>query len=181
MVLLVAGAILGAIASVVAAVFFTETIEDLATRAFGPFARSVDGRRLKGSWISYYEVHRKEEKPPAPKAPLLDRNLSEIEFRRFGRTVVGGNNSGPRRYSLRLKLRDNAILTGTWKELSTAEPYQRYHFGGVQFVWSFDGRSIVGRFVGRDRNNHVNHGYWILVIDEDDLRPIVDEFRREVV
>lgn len=41
--------------------------------------------------------------------------------------------------------------------------------GGFQLYWSDDGHGMVGKFVGKDSQNHINHGIWIWARDMDAL------------
>jgi hypothetical protein len=68
-------------------------------------------------------------------------------------------------------LRDNSYFTGTWQDLSG----DRYHWGAFQLWWhSKEERGMVGKFVGKGSDNHIDHGIWLWARDERKLCDLAD-------
>src|SRR5437762_2745964 len=104
--------ILGTLLGVVLTVLLQDPIEALAARVLGPIAPTRRGRSLQKSWVAYYELVGAGEGPRPSDEPIDPNSFERIYFRKIGSTVIGRNEIGSRTYRLRLKLRDNVILSG---------------------------------------------------------------------
>ena len=167
--LLVAGAVLGLLLQV----FFQDSLGSLAIRVFGPLSPATRSRELSGVWHAYYEVLKDGARPVAAGSPLQDDNIEQVRFSHVGRHFVGRNLKDSRQYFMRLRLEDACFLTGTWRDYSAG----RYHFGGVQLWWHYNGKHLAGKFIGRDRNNDINYGIWVFARDKNELQGLVDDWR----
>lgn len=121
------------------------------------------GRDVAGSWFTWYTVL--PERSTSTSAAASVGEVEEIRLRTVGDRVIGANERRSREYFVRGVLRDQTFLTGTWQDLSDG----RYHHGGFQLCWPNNGRGMVGKFVGADSENHVNHGVWFWARRPDDL------------
>lgn len=79
-----------------------------------------------------------------------------MELRRIGNYVVGRNVAGRfYKHKLRGRVRDS-YLTGTWENILEGV---RYH-GAFQFFLLPDGSKMEGSWVGYNRRNEIQHGWW---------------------
>ncbi|WP_405808095.1 hypothetical protein OG729_24380 [Streptomyces sp. NBC_00210] len=62
-------------------------------------------------------------------------------------------------------LKDATFLTGTWYDHSG----ERYQWGAFQLCWDDDGKGMIGKFTGKDSQNHINHGVWLWARQAEDL------------
>jgi hypothetical protein len=93
------------------------------------------------------------------------RSIEIIRLRKIGKRVFGVTVASRRDYRISGIFQDGKYLTGTWRDSSKG----RYHWGGFQLCWLDNGRGMVGKFVGKDSENHINHGIWLWTRDEANL------------
>lgn len=161
---IVAGAFIGLI--------FTTLLQDQIAIIFVRLLRGLwiyEGQRsISGSWYTYYAIIPDHATSASAKKP--SGAIEVIRLRRVGSRVTGSNNRASRDYIILGVLRDGCYLTGTWRDLSA----DRYHWGGFQLWWLNDGAGMVGKFVGKDSKNHINHGIWLWSRAEYGLDNLVD-------
>jgi hypothetical protein len=167
------GIFAGAILGLVLTVLFQDALAGFFVRLLGPLAPFGQGRRLAGEWYAYYELVRDGQAVALPGVPLPQNEIELLKFSHLTSAVVARSIGSARSYLLRLRFRDGSFLTGVWSDRS----HGRYHFGAVQLVWDYNGRVMVGKFVGRDRHGIVNHGPWFFARDREHLQPLVDGWR----
>lgn len=166
--------VIGAVLALILTVLFSDPLASLVARLLGPFSSLSTGRTIKGQWFSYYEVVLDGEIPRLPGMPIDTDRIEGVVFTKVGSAVIGKNTRDSRAYFLRLRMEDNCVLTGTWRDQSD----NRHHFGAVQLVWDYSGGYMMGKYVGRDRHHDVNWGPWIFARNESQLQSVVDDWRK---
>lgn len=164
--------VVGAFLGVIFTIAFQSPLESVLARVVA-LVPSRRRRRLSGIWFSYYDVVREGASLPAKGTPIDLDAVEQIQFRNVASAVVGRNAVRSRPYSLHLRMTADSYLTGTWNDQSA----DRFHFGGVQLFWDFNGSEMKGRFVGRDRYNNINHGIWAFAKNKADLQRLIDALR----
>jgi hypothetical protein len=167
-------AVIGAVIGVILTALFLDPIQAVFVRLLGGLSPASGRRRsVQGTWFAYYEIWTAKSGPVAPNTALDESRIERISLKQIGSTVIGKNVKESRDYFLRLKARDETILTGVWTDNSDG----RYHYGACQLCYEYGGHHLIGVFVGRDRNNDVNFGPWIFARERDELAPAVNAWR----
>jgi hypothetical protein len=125
-------------------------------------------RAISGKWYTYYVII--PDRATSASAKIPSGAVEVIRLRRAGSRVTGSNVRASRDYIILGVLRDGCYLTGTWRDLSE----DRYHWGGFQLWWLDSGAGMVGKFVGKDSKNHINHGIWLWSRTEGGLYNLID-------
>jgi hypothetical protein len=164
--------IAGAVASAFIGLVFTVLFQDRLSIILVNVLRGVwvgDRRRsISGDWFTYYAVV--PDRATSSSAAEPSGSIEVIRLSQVGNRVAGVNTSRSRDYQILAVLRDDSYLTGTWRDFSEG----RYHWGGFQLWWLDNGRGLVGKFVGKDSRNHINHGIWLWARKKDDLYRLAD-------
>jgi hypothetical protein len=168
-----ASAIGSAIIGVVLAVLFQDRVADVAAQVLGPMASIGRGRRISGTWFTYWIVVPEATSSSSAKRPSPE--IAVIQLRRVGSRVVGIDRHKRRRYVISATLRSGMFLTGTWHDTSN----NRYQWGGFQICWDVEGTGMVGKFIGKDSRNHVNHGIWLWARNPNDLPALAEWSAKE--
>jgi len=164
----VVGIIAGAFLGLVFTILMQDRISILIARALGGLYIYDSSRSISGDWYTYYVVL--ADRTTSVSAKIPSKSIEIIRLRRVGSRVTGVNVRESRDYIILGTLRDGSYFTGTWRDVSR----DRYHWGGFQLWWLDSGQGMVGKFVGKDSRNHVNHGIWLWCRSEEGLYNLAD-------
>lgn len=160
------GAISSGLVSVVLASLFQERLTKLLARVISRLRRPHK-REIAGQWFAYWSLIPEQTSSATARLPSSVINVFVVS--RWGSRVTGKD---PIRKGSTIAgtLVDNTILTGTWRDTSG----DRYQWGSFQMCWSSGGSGMVGKFVGKDSRNHINHGIWIWARRAEDLKDLAE-------
>jgi hypothetical protein len=156
----------GAIITLLLTVLFQDKVVDLMARALSITAIAGRGRVISGTWFTYWGIV--PESTSSATAIRPSTEIAAIRLRRVGDRVIGSDATKGRNYVVSATLRDGKFLTGTWHDFSNS----RYQWGGFQLCWDDEGSGMVGKFVGKDSRNHINHGVWLWARRAESLRDL---------
>lgn len=154
--------VLGAVIGVITDTLLRDWIESVVVRL--PAGLVVRPRRadIRGTWFTLWLVS-----PEGPNAqPLRSRGVQEIKLSQLGNQVIG-RGEDKEHYRIRATL-DHRVLTGTWENPYKGSDYD----GSLQLIWDAEGKWILGKFLGKSRNNHINHGVWLWAREREELLPL---------
>jgi len=149
----IVGVIVSAFAGLLITVLFQDQISVALVRAHRGFRSNRSSRNLSGNWYSYFVVT--SERGASDSALAMSRILT-IRLRQVGDKVAGVGVEMSRNYSAMATFQHN-YLTGTWQNAIDG----RYSWGAFQLHCHSNGDWMAGKFVGKDSNNHINHGIWL--------------------
>ena len=164
----IVGALGSAFVGLVLTILFQDRISVVLVKILRGFWSDGGKRTVSGDWYTYYTAT--PEVATSPTAAIPSGAIEIIRLRQIGSRVAGANVMKSRDYAIIAVLRDGSYLTGTWRDLSEG----RYHWGGFQLWWLDSGRGMVGKFVGKDSRNHINHGMWLWARSEVGLHKLAE-------
>jgi hypothetical protein len=157
----------GTVASCLMGLVLTTLAQDKVALMLAKLTRGIEftgrGRDISGNWYTYYAVI--PESTTSPSGATPSGSIEIIHLRKIAKRVFGVTVASSRDYRISGIFQDGKYFTGTWRDSSRG----RYHWGGFQLCWLDNGRGMVGKFIGKDSENHVNHGIWLWTRDEADL------------
>lgn len=162
----VAGAVASALVGLMITILFQDRISAILVRAVPGFWITTNRRSLSGIWYSYYAVS--PEHGTSFTAAPADAVLL-IRLRQIGSRVAGTSARESRNYAISAALQGDFYLTGTWRNFTGG----RYDWGAFQLYWPSGSTGMAGKFVGKDSQNHINHGIWLWGRTEKDLHEMV--------
>jgi hypothetical protein len=125
-------------------------------------------RDLSGTWHTYYSVIRDDGLIAATSSTPA---YEVVWLRQVGGRVTGTSaNKSLRDFIVIATFHDNSYLTGTWRNTK----HKRHYWGGFQLHLLANGYGMVGRFVGKDSNNRVNHGIWLWARNNEGLHKVAE-------
>jgi hypothetical protein len=136
----------GALLSVVAGVALQEPLQRGAARVLGGIG-PVRGASLRGIWRSQYRYY-----SGGPKEAVQIMQLRQLGPFVTGRCLAA---SGSHRHFIRGRL-IGSVFSGEWQNVAE----EARHRGFFQVVLTPDGVLMEGKWLGFDRHQHVQHGYW---------------------
>lgn len=105
-------------------------------------------RGVQGIWEGRYRYPSKGE---------LTYENQLMVLKQVGPFVIGNNLSQEAHvHRLNGRIQGETFLTGTWENISEGEMYH----GAYQFVLSYKGSKMKGRWIGFDSNNVIQNGPW---------------------
>ena len=149
------GALGSAVIGLLLTLIFQDKVSVFLAKSSRGFWAGGGSRTVSGRWYTYYAAT--PEVATSPTAAVPSGSIEIIRLRQIGNRIAGANESKSRDYVIVAILRDGSYLTGTWRDFSEG----RYHWGGFQLWWLDSGKGMVGKFVGKDSRNHINHGMWL--------------------
>lgn len=163
-----AGIVFSAFLGVVFTVLLQDQVSDMVARILRVIASPNRGRRISGEWFTYWGIV--SEPGSSSSAARPSTEVASIRLRRVGERVIGSDRAKGNEYVISATLQAGQFLTGTWHDSSNG----RYQWGGFQLCWGDDGSGMVGKFVGKDSQNHINHGIWLWARNVEDLPRLAD-------
>lgn len=163
-----AGALASAIIALLLTLLFQDNISVFLAKTSRGFWSAAGNRSVTGRWYTYYATI--PEEATSPTAAVPSGSVEVIRLRQIGNRVAGANEQKSRDYVIIGVLRNDSYLTGTWRDFSE----RRYHWGGFQLWWLDSGSGMVGKFIGKDSRNHINHGMWLWARSENGLYELAD-------
>ena len=164
--------VIGAIASAFLGLLFTLLFQDqislILVRILRGFWVGGERRTVSGDWYTYYSVS--PERGTSVSAAAPNDAVVVVRLRHLGNRVAGMSVTKHRDYTIIGTLQDRSVLTGTWCDYLGG----RYSWGALQLWWLSNGRGMVGKFVGKDAQNHINHGIWLWARTRDELYALAD-------
>ena len=155
------GVVFSAMVGVVLTVVFSDDVAIGLARITS--LGGLRGRDVAGTWLTYYVII--PDVATSKTAAQPSGQIEIITLRRIRSRIVGRNARLSREYLIRGEVTAEKFLTGTWADRSN----DRHHWGGFQLNWSDSGRYMIGKFVGKDSRNHINHGLWLWARTHADL------------
>lgn len=165
--------LLSALIGVVLTVLFQDRISEMAIRVSGSLLTASRTRSISGKWYTYWEIIPDPGTSSTASSP--HNGIDIIQFRRVGNRVVGKDQAKGYTYAISAALASEAFLTGTWQDFTR----NQHQWGSFQMYWEDSGWAMVGKFLGKDRNNHVNHGVWLWAREPEEL-PGLASWAKEV-
>lgn len=156
----IAGALGGALISLIVGVLFQERLTDLAARLV--VRRPSQGREIAGQWRTYWGVTTDPSSSQTAGTPSIV--ITTFMLKRL-QSRVTGLDVDQAASGIIATLKDATFLTGTWYDHSG----ERYQWGAFQLCWDDDGKGMIGKFTGKDSQNHINHGVWLWARQAEDL------------
>jgi len=134
-VILIIGAALGAVFSVIAAVLFQDTISDflISKLSWIMIRRSVD---LSGVWNQDWQVD--------GSTTNIDHSKTSVVLKQLGARVYGTFGFEEREYIFRGRLESGAYLNGEWYDSQSGPGYS----GAFQLRVAANAKSMKGKWVG---------------------------------
>jgi hypothetical protein len=163
----IVSAIASAFIGLLLTVLFQDAITDTLALLLRPLVPLRRGRDISGKWITYWSVV--PEAASSSTAARPSTEITVIRLRRIGNRIIGTDATKKRHYAISARLQDGKFLTGIWRDYSNG----RYQWGGFQLCWRDSGSGMVGKFIGKDSQNHINHGLWFWSRPESDLAALV--------
>lgn len=164
------GWMVGAIGSGLVGVVLASLFQDRLATAFARAAGRLRGpheREIAGRWFAYWSLIPEQTSSATARQPSSVINVFVVS--RWGNRVTGRDLTR-KDNTITGILVDGTILTGTWRDTSS----DRYQWGAFQMCWDGDGSGMIGKFVGKDSRNHVNHGIWIWARRAEDLKELAE-------
>lgn len=159
--------LLGAVISLVLTVLLEDQVADI----FAGFLRLIGSphqrRQLTGQWFTYWGLI--SEPGSSPTATRPSDEVAIIQLRQIGDRVIGSDELRGGEYVINATLQDGVFITGLWHDYAGG----KYQLGGFQLF--MDNGKMIGKFIGRDSRNHINHGIWLWARSGESLLSLVDE------
>lgn len=168
LILWIAGAIGSAFIGMLVTMFFQERVSVAVAGVLGRIGLPTEGRNVSGVWYTYWYVVREDASSDTAAQP--SPIVGVFRLRKIGNRVVGVDSMKKQDFAVSASIRDRKFLTGTWHNYTQ----DRYHWGAFQLCWNDSGDGMVGKFVGKDSANHVNHGVWIWARHEANLESLAE-------
>ncbi|MCI3277020.1 hypothetical protein [Streptomyces cylindrosporus] len=156
----------GAVVGLVITVLFEDQLKNTAAHLIGRIRRP--NREIAGKWATYWGVT--SDPTSSPTARETTTTIVTFDLKRL-LTRVTGRDIERATSGIEASLKDATFLTGTWWD-HTGE---RYQWGAFQLWWSPDGQGMIGKFIGKDSRNHINHGIWLWARDKYDLPKLAEK------
>ena len=144
--LVVAGFVGGLVLQVLAEVVLEDPLSNVVARVLG--SRSRRPNKISGLWRARYNLA--VDGDPAKSHGFTE--WEHLSVRQFRNHVWASSSGRPRAAG---KIVDG-VFTGVWYDRRD----NRRHHGAVQFVVHIQGDRLIGKYVGVDSDNRVNHGEW---------------------
>ena len=124
--------------------------------------RPAEGRALSGNWYSHYVVF--PEKGTSSSAEEQKYTILEIQLSQAGSEVAGTGTGKSENYFISATIQES-YLTGTWQNAID----ERHSWGAFQLARHDNSRWMIGKFVGKDSDSHINHGIWLWARKKEEL------------
>ena len=160
-------AIASAFIGLLVTVLFQDQASVLLVKTLQGFRGGNNGRTLSGVWYSYYYIF--PESGTSPTARIPSTTIITVRLRQVGNHVAGTGVGSSVNYSTLAILQD-PYLTGSWRNLTEGH----YSWGAFQLSWHTNNKWMIGKFVGKDSYNHINHGIWLWVREREELPALAD-------
>jgi len=166
----IAGAIASAFVGLVISTLFQDRISLTLAKTLHFSMHRRGDRALPGDWYTYYEVY-EDKKPPGVKEKSCSEpsifGVEVIRLKRIGSGYIGSSALTNRIFVLNGTF-EEGIFTGIWRNYT-----DRYDWGSFQLRWLPNG--MVGKFLGRNSKNYVNHGIWLWSQTPDGLPEVLNK------